>query len=169
MSCLLIFSFNLIFKILKILNIYMYIYISIKYILFNTTPHFKNVCTKFMNLWEIAKLWTFLYIYVDSWITIDQLDVTCFIISPFTIQHVSNVSTSIFMSLRLTVDLFHYIYFLTDQYNTLNKSTISHKLPKMDVLIFETCWAVNGEIIKRVTSSWSIFIQLSRWCTVQQH
>ena len=33
----------------------------------------------------------------------------------------------------------------------------------MDVLTFETCWAVNGEIIKRVTSSWSIFIQSSRY------
>ena len=30
----------------------------------------------------------------------------------------------------------------------------------MDVLTFETCWAVNSEIIKQVTSSWSIFIQL---------
>ena len=30
----------------------------------------------------------------------------------------------------------------------------------MDVLAFETCWAVNSEIIKQVTSSWSIFIQL---------
>ena len=29
----------------------------------------------------------------------------------------------------------------------------------MDVLTFETCWAVNSEIIKQVTSSWSIFIQ----------
>ena len=29
----------------------------------------------------------------------------------------------------------------------------------MDVLAFETCWAVNSEIIKQVTSSWSIFIQ----------
>ena len=29
----------------------------------------------------------------------------------------------------------------------------------MDVRTFETCWAVNSEIIKRVTSSWSIFIQ----------
>ena len=29
----------------------------------------------------------------------------------------------------------------------------------MDVLTFETCWAVNTEIIKQVTSSWSIFIQ----------
>jgi len=28
----------------------------------------------------------------------------------------------------------------------------------MDVLPFETCWAVNSEIIKQVTSSWSIFI-----------
>ena len=38
---------------------------------------------------------------------IDQLDVTCFIISLFTAQRVSNVSTSIFRSLRLIVDLFH--------------------------------------------------------------
>ena len=44
--------------------------------------------------------------------------------------------------------------------NTWNKSTVSRKLLKMGVLTFETCWAVNGEIIKRVTSSWSFFIQL---------
>jgi hypothetical protein len=47
-----------------------------------------------------------------------------------------------------------------EQYNTWNKSTVSRKLLKMDVLTFETCWAVNSEIIKQVTSSWSIFIQL---------
>ena len=47
----------------------------------------------------------------DSWIKIDQLDVTRFIISPFTTQHVSNVSTSIFRSSRLTVDLFHVLYY----------------------------------------------------------
>jgi hypothetical protein len=47
-----------------------------------------------------------------------------------------------------------------EQYNTRNKSTISCELLKMDVLTFETCWAVNSEIIKQVTSSWSIFIQL---------
>ena len=46
-----------------------------------------------------------------------------------------------------------------EQYNTWNKSTISRKLLKMDVLTFETCWAANSEIIKQVTSSWSIFIQ----------
>ena len=39
--------------------------------------------------------------HLDSWIKIDQLDVTCFIISLSTAQHVSNVSTSIFRSLRL--------------------------------------------------------------------
>jgi hypothetical protein len=54
-----------------------------------------------------------------------------------------------------------------DKYNTWNKFTVSRKHLKIDVLIFETCWAVNGEIIKRMTSSWFIFIQLSRWCTVQ--
>ena len=31
----------------------------------------------------------------------------------------------------------------------------------MDVLTSETCWALNNEIIKQVTSSWSLFIQLS--------
>ena len=30
----------------------------------------------------------------------------------------------------------------------------------MDVLTSETCWAVNNEIIKQVTSSWSLFSQL---------
>ena len=45
--------------------------------------------------------------FIHSWIKIDHLDVTCFIISLFTAQHVSNVSTSIF---RSTVDLFHVLY-----------------------------------------------------------
>jgi len=30
----------------------------------------------------------------------------------------------------------------------------------LDVLTSETCWAVNNETIKQVTSSWSLFIQL---------
>jgi len=46
----------------------------------------------------------------DSWIKMDQLDVTCLIISLFTAQYVSNVSTSIFRSLWLIVDLFHVLY-----------------------------------------------------------
>ena len=51
-----------------------------------------------------------------------------------------------------------------EQYNPLDKSTVSRKLLKMNVLTFKTCWAVNSEIIKQVTSSWSIFIQLSSPC-----
>jgi hypothetical protein len=145
--------------------------------------------------------------HLDSWIKIDQPDVTCFIISLFTAQYVSNVNRSIFRSLRLIVDLFHVLYCFgsmcvgvtvwfgwsgvvslcrlkqcfslhkdttppqpnhnvtqthnePEQYNTWNKFTISRKLLKMDVLTFETCWAVNSEIIKHVTSSWSISIQL---------
>ena len=46
----------------------------------------------------------------DSWIKTDQPDVTCFIISLFTAQHVSNVRTSIFRSLRLIAGLFHVLY-----------------------------------------------------------
>ena len=59
------------------------------------------------------------------------------------------------------------IHIELEQYNTWNKSTISRKLLKIDVLTLETCWAVNSEIIKQMTSSWYIFIELSRWCTVQ--
>ena len=47
---------------------------------------------------------------LDSWIKIDQLDVICFIISIFIDQHVSNVSTSNFRSLRIIVDFFHVLY-----------------------------------------------------------
>ena len=49
---------------------------------------------------------TIFYVYrtvrhLDSWIKIDQLDVTCIIISLFNAQYVSNVGTSILRSLRL--------------------------------------------------------------------
>jgi len=48
--------------------------------------------------------------------------------------------------------------------NTTHEITlqISRKLLRMDVLTSETCWALNNEIIKQVTSSWSLFIQLTR-------
>ena len=45
----------------------------------------------------------------------------------------------------------------------------------MDVLTSETCWALNNEIIKQVTSSWSLFIENIRClgctkaiCTIQE-
>ena len=39
--------------------------------------------------------------HLDGWIKRDQLDVTCFIISLFNAQHVSDINTSILRSLRL--------------------------------------------------------------------
>jgi len=39
---------------------------------------------------------------------------------------------------------------------------ISRKLLRMDVLTSETCRALNKEIIKQVTSRWSLFTQLLR-------
>jgi len=127
--------------------------------------------------------------YINSWIKIDQLDVICFIISLFTAQHVSNFSTSIFRSLLLIVDLFHVLYCSGSmcvgvtvwfgwggvvslcRLRQWNRSTIRHKLLKMDVLTFKTCWAVNSEIIKQVTSSWIVlYLQWSNfrfsylWC-----
>ena len=64
--------------------------------------HFLNVSGRSYVYWTVHHL--------DSWIKTDQLDVTCFIISLFTAQRVSNVSTSIFRSLRLNVDIFHVLY-----------------------------------------------------------
>ena len=44
-----------------------------------------------------------------------------------------------------------------EQYNPWNNSTNKSQAPEDDVITFETCWAVNSEIIKQVTSSWFIF------------
>jgi len=53
----------------------------------------------------------------------------------------------------------------SNQSNTTHEITrqISRKLLRVDVLTSETCWALNNEIIKQVTSSWSLFIQLCVW------
>jgi len=151
-----------------------------------------------------------------SWIKIDQLDVTCFIISLFNAQHVSDVNTPILRNLRLICCVISWVVLLwfdvcwcwrygsagvmwypyaglstspsacisvphhpaephrqhqrtSNQSNTTHEITqqISRKLLRMDVLTSETFCALNNVIIKRVTSSWSIFIQLLRLCTVQ--
>jgi len=74
-----------------------------------------SFCSEFIN-WVQGKIWCDFakgklygcvsYVYwtvhhLDSWIKIDQLDVTCCIISLFNAQHVPDVSTSILRSLRL--------------------------------------------------------------------
>jgi len=145
--------------------------------------------------------WLF-YVYwivhhLDSWITRDQLDVTCFIISLFTAQHVSDVNTSNLRSLRLIWWVIAWVVWFwfdvcwccvvvvwypmlaevlvfqpaygyhtttTQHQHTSNQNhtthaithKISRQLLRMDVLTSETRWAVNNEIIKQVTSSWSL-------------
>ena len=168
----------------------------------------QRVVMKLMSLFAILRmlhknkgLFSLLVILVTSkvsdielkqqkiWIKRDQLDVTCFIISLFNAQHVSDVNTSILRSLRLNCWVVSWVVLFwfririprqpsqttiqhqhtSNQSNTTHEITqqISRKRLRMDVLTSETCWALNNEIIKQVTSSWSLFIQLSRWCTVQ--
>ena len=57
---------------------------------------------------------------------------------------------------------------ISNESNKIHEITqqINRKLLRMDVLTSETCWALSKEI-KQVTSSWSLFTQLSTWCTVQ--
>jgi len=145
----------------------------------------------FVNIvWAVPywiNLHTRIYTHIYSWIKRDHLDVTCFFISLFNAQHVSDVITAILRSLRLICwcRLKHCFnlhpdttppqpnhnvtptHVVPEQYNPWNNSTNSRKLLRMDVLTSETCWALNNEIKKQVASSWSLFIQLSRWCTVQ--
>ena len=58
-----------------------------------------SVCSFNSCLCESYVYWT--VHHLDSWIKRDQLDVTCFFISLFNAQHVSDVNTSIIRSLRL--------------------------------------------------------------------
>jgi len=145
-----------------------------------------NVCIR--TLIHMSNKITRPYVYrivhhLDGWVKRDQLDVTCFIISLYNAQHVSDVNTSIqcnklhdnskhqrssknsnrfpqwsrerisiVMAQRVTsnivIDITHEI-----------TQHISRKLLRMDVLTSETCWALYKEIIKQVTSSWSLFTQ----------
>jgi len=151
--------------------------------------------------------------HLDSWIKKDQLDVTCFFISLFNAQHVSDINTSILRNLWLICWVISWVALLwfdvcwcygvvrlgwcgirmqaearfslhpdttppqpnhtvtpthiePEQCNPWNNSTNKSQALRMDVLTFETCWALNSEIIKQVTSSWSIFIQVTFWVYV---
>jgi len=124
--------------------------------------------------------------HLDGWIKRNQLDVTCSIISLFTALHVSDINTPILRRLRLIgwviscVVLFWFdvrwcyvvvwmgwcgVVSTLNQNNTTHEIThqIRRNLLRMDVLTSETCWGVNNEIIKQVTSSWYLFIQLSQY------
>jgi len=113
--------------------------------------------------------------HLDSWIKRDQLDVTCFIISLFTAQHVWMLIHPFSGACDLFVELFHGLYCSGSMWVGVTlwfgwcgvvsgcrlkpeiTQQISCKLLRMDVLTSETCWAVNNEIKTQVTSSWSLF------------
>jgi len=67
--------------------------------LFSNIWNILPVCIKNTISSESYDYWT--VHHLDSWIKIDEPDVTCFIISLFNAQHVSDVNTSIVRSLRL--------------------------------------------------------------------
>jgi hypothetical protein len=78
--------------------------------------------------------------HLDSWIKVHQLDVTCFIISLFNAQHVSDVGTSIFRSLPLICWVISWAvllwfdvcwcYGVVRQYNPWNNSTNKSQAPE---------------------------------------
>ena len=59
-----------------------------------------NIFSNFKNLDCVSYVYWTVH-HLDSWIKGDQLDVTCFFISLFNAQHVSDVNTSILRSWRL--------------------------------------------------------------------
>jgi len=61
----------------------------------------KSFHVRFGNLSFITIIAKEITTSFNIWIKIEQLDVTCFIISLFNAQHVSDVNTSILRSLRL--------------------------------------------------------------------
>ena len=161
-------------------------------------PFFHSHCSYCTNTCIYYVYWT--VHHLDSWIKRDQLDVTCFIISLFTAQHVTDVNISILRSLRFICWVISWVVLFwidvcwcyvvvwlgwcgirmqaeavlqpaSNQSNTTHEIThqINRKLLRMDVLTSEACWAVNNEIIKQVTSSWSLFIHLSgRYVALQR-
>jgi len=67
----------------------------------------------------------------DSWIKRDQLDVTCFIISLFNAQHVSDVNTSVLRSLLLICWVISQTTHIEpEQYNPWNNSTNKSQAPE---------------------------------------
>ena len=81
--------------------------------------------------------------HLDSWVKIDQFDVTCFIISLYNAQHVSDVNTSILRSLRLICSVISWVTLIwiwyhnvtpthiePDQCNPRNNSTNKSQAPE---------------------------------------
>jgi len=117
---------------------------------------------KFLNTDVLSYVYWTVH-HLDSWIRRDQLDVTCFIISLFNAQHVSDVNTSILRSLRLICWVISWVVLIWFDvcwcYVVVWLWWCGIRM-QAEALVHVTCWALNRAIIKQVTSSWSPFIQL---------
>ena len=95
----------------------------------------------------------------SCWIRRDQLDVTCFFISLFNAQHVSDVNATIPRSLQLICWVVSWVVLL---WFDACLCYVVVWLGWCGIRMQASGWALNNEIKKQVTSSWSLFIQLSR-------
>jgi len=110
-----------------------------------------------------------LFFILYYWIEKDQLDVTCFFVSLFNAQHVSDVNTSILGSLQLICWVMSWVVLLW--YDVCWCYVVVWLgwygiVCMLKQYIVEHCWALNNEIKKQVTSSWHLltsapFIQSS--------
>ena len=98
--------------------------------------------------------------YLVSWIKRDQIDVTSLLFHYLLLKMFRMLIQPSSGVCDLFDELFHGLY-CSNESNTTHEIThqISRKLLRMDILTSEACWALNNEIIKQVTSSWSLFIQ----------
>ena len=105
--------------------------------------------------------------HLDIWVKRDQLDVTCFIISLYMLNMFRMLIHPSSGACDLCVELFRGLHWSGSMWfqHTSNQINVSHeitqhisrKLLRMDVLTFETCWALYKE---QVTSRWPLFTQL---------
>ena len=90
--------------------------------------------------------------HLDSWMKRDQLDVTCFLISLFNAQHVSDVNTSILRSFRLICWVISWVVLLWFDacwcYGVVWLGWCGIRMQAEALLVCScgTCWTLNNEI-----------------------
>ena len=78
-----------------------YAYVSCR-LWYGPTVFIHRTTSSWSSYWNKCNSYVYWTVHhLDSWIIRDQRDVSCFIISLFNAQHVSDVNTSILRSLRL--------------------------------------------------------------------
>jgi len=121
--------------------------------------------------------------HLDSWIKIDQLEVTCFIISLFNASHVSDVSTSILRSLRLICWVISWVVLLwydvcwcygvvwlgwcgirMQALNALHTSDVNTSTLRNLRLI---CWVISWVVLLWFDVCWCYVVVWLGWCGIR--